>query len=172
MNTTSARYGLLINKQKTKTMTIEKSGTQQQLKILLGGDALEQVKEFVYLGGLISQDGGCTADVKRRIGLASAVFGKLNRLWKSKNIATSTKVKMYETLVIPVFMYGSECWTLRKADEHRIEVADMNWLRTILRITRLHRMRNEDIRNRLQQEFTLNDRIQKNDSVGLVMLQE
>ena len=161
VNTTSARYGLLINKQKTKTMTIEKSGNQQQLKILLGGDALEQVKEFVYLGGLISQDGSCTADVKRRIGLASAVFGKLNRLWKSKNIATSTKVKMYETLVIPVFMYGSECWTLRKEDEHRIEVAEMNWLRRILRITRLHRMRNEDIRNRLQQEVTLIDRIRK-----------
>ena len=123
VNTTSARYGLLINKQKTKTMTIGKTGNEQQLKILLGGDELEQVKEFVYLGGLISQDGSCTADVKRRIGLASAVFGKLNRLWKSKNIATSTKVKMYETLVIPVFMYGSECWTLRKEDEHRIDVA-------------------------------------------------
>ena len=37
----------------------------------------------------------------------------------------------------------------------------MNWLRKILRITRLHRIRNEDIRNRLQQEVTLNDRIQK-----------
>jgi hypothetical protein len=71
------------------------------------------------------------------------------------------KVKMYETLVIPVFMYGSECWTLRKEDEHRIEVAEMNWLRRILRITRLHRMRNEDIRNRLQQEVTLIDRIRK-----------
>ena len=84
VNMTSARYGLLINKQKTKTMTIGRTGNEQQLKILLGGDELEQVKEFVYLGGLISQDGSCTADVKRRIGLASAVFGKLNRLWKSK----------------------------------------------------------------------------------------
>ena len=68
---------------------------------------------------------------------------------------------MYKTLVIPVFMYGSECWILRKEDEHRIEVAEMNWLRRILRITRLHRMRNEDIRNRLQQEVTLIDRIRK-----------
>ena len=68
---------------------------------------------------------------------------------------------MYETLVIPVFMYGSECWTLRKEDEHRIDVAEMNWLRRILRITWLHRMRNVDVRNRLQQEVTLNDRMRK-----------
>ncbi len=56
------------------------------------------------------------------------------QIMEIKNIAMSTKVKMYETLVIPVFMYGSECWTLRKEDEHRIEAAEMNWLRKILRI--------------------------------------
>jgi len=33
------------------------------------GNILEQVDEFVYIGGLISHDGNCGADIKRRIGL-------------------------------------------------------------------------------------------------------
>jgi len=40
----------------------------------LGGGVLEQVTRFAYLGGLISEDGRCEEDVKRRIGLECAAF--------------------------------------------------------------------------------------------------
>jgi len=39
------------------------------MKVKLKEQELEQVSEFVYLGSLITEDGKCTADVKRRIGL-------------------------------------------------------------------------------------------------------
>jgi hypothetical protein len=39
-------------------MTISKEQQQQDLQITVNGNKLEQVKEFVYLGGQISQDGG------------------------------------------------------------------------------------------------------------------
>ena len=67
---------------------------------------------------VISEDGRCTKDIKRGIGLASAMFGTMNKLWRSNNITTATKVKLYGTFVIPVMMYGSECWCLRKEDEN------------------------------------------------------
>jgi len=70
------------------------------------------VTEFVYLGGVITKDGRCTKDIKRRIGLASAMFGTMKKL--SNNITTATKVILYGTFVIPVMMYGSECWCLIK----------------------------------------------------------
>ena len=63
---------------------------------------MEQVSEFVYLGGLITEDGRCTKDIKRRIILASAMFGKLSRMWKTTNIATKTKTKLYKAFVTPV----------------------------------------------------------------------
>ena len=45
-------------------------------------------------------------------------------------------VLIYEALVKSVFMYGAECWTLRKEDERRILVAEMGWLRKIAGISR------------------------------------
>jgi len=57
-------------------MTIGKQ--HEELEVRLENKALEQVTEFVYLGGLITEDSRCTNDIKRRIGLACAMFGKLN----------------------------------------------------------------------------------------------
>src|SRR6218665_4030639 len=54
------------------------------------------------------------------------MFGTLNKIWRSNKITTATKVKLYGTFVIPVIMYGYECWCLRKEDERRILVAEMN----------------------------------------------
>ena len=74
------------------------------------------------MGGVITEDGRCTRDIKRRIGRASAMFGKMKKIWRPNNIhvTTTTKVKLYGTFVIPVIMYRSECWCLRKEDERRI----------------------------------------------------
>ena len=41
-------------------------------------------------------------------------------------------MKLYGTFVIPVVMYWSECWCLRKEDERWILVAEISWLRRIL----------------------------------------
>ncbi len=80
---------------------------------------------------------------------------------RSNNITTATKVKLYGTFVIPVIMYGSECWCLRKEDERRILVAEMSWLRRILGRFRRDRIRNEITRKELGQEVSLIDKIRK-----------
>ena len=54
MNDSSKKFGLEVNVQKTKTMTIGKN--KEQLTIKLGHDVLKQVDEFIYLGGLVSED--------------------------------------------------------------------------------------------------------------------
>jgi hypothetical protein len=38
-------------------------------------------------------------------------------------------MKLYETLVVPVFMYGAECWTIKADDERKILAAEIGWLR-------------------------------------------
>lgn len=159
VNASSKRFGLKINAEKTKTMTIGKQ--HKELEVTLNGGVLEQVTEFVYLGGLLTEDGQCTKDIKRRIGLASTVFGRLSRMWRTNNVSTKTKTKLYTTLVVPVLLYGAECWTLRKEDERRILVAEMSWLRRIAGRTRRDRIRNEVTREELGQRETLIDKIRK-----------
>ena len=72
----------------------------------------------------------------------------------------ATKMQLYETLVKPVALYGSECWTLKKEDEQKILVAEMSWLRQILGISRIQRIRNEVIREMRGQRETIVQRIQ------------
>jgi len=50
-------------------------------------------------------------------------------MWRTRNISLKTKMKFYSALILPVLMYGSECWTPRKEDERRLLVAEMTWLR-------------------------------------------
>ena len=90
------------------------------------------MRHLVYLGGTLTEDGRCTDDIRRRIGLACAAFGKFDKMCRTKTISLKTKMKLYWTLVFPVLLYGSECWTLRKEDERiLILVAEIAWLRRI-----------------------------------------
>jgi hypothetical protein len=52
-------------------------------------------------------------------------------------------------MTVPVFLYDSETWTMRKRDWNRIQAAEMKYLRTVRGCTRLDQIRNEDIRHKL-----------------------
>ena len=89
------------------------------------------------------------------------MMGKFSKIWRSQNISAITKVKLYETFVISVLLYGSECWCLHKADEKKLLVAEMSWLRRILGVTRRDKMRNESVRIILHQKETVIDKIRR-----------
>ena len=82
-------------------MTIGKQ--HRELKLKPDGEELEQVTEFVCLGGLITEDGQCTKDIKHRIGLESV--WEICRMWKTSSIFTRTKVELYKAFVTPILMY-------------------------------------------------------------------
>ena len=155
----SKRMGLKINAEKTKTMTVGKQ--HKKLQIRIENREIEQVTGFVYLGGLITEDGRCEEDIKRRIGLACAAFGGLGKMWKAKNITIRIKMRLYHALVEPVLLYGSECWCLRKEDERRLLVAEMGWLRRIIGRSRREKIRNEETREELGAEETIVEKIRK-----------
>ena len=60
------------------------------------------------------------------------------------------KGKVYRTVVRPALMYGAETWALKKAQEKKLEVAEMRMLRWVCRVTKLDKIRNERIRIRLK----------------------
>jgi hypothetical protein len=45
-------------------------------------------------------------------------------------------------MAVPVLLYGSETWTLRKRDWNRIQAAEMKYLRTVKGCTGLDQIRN------------------------------
>ena len=86
----SKRFGLKINAQKTKAMTVGR--TRNDTTIKLENEEFEQVDEFVYLGSVITQDGKCMKDIKRRIVLASEIVTKLN---SSSSSSSSSRNEYY-----------------------------------------------------------------------------
>src|SRR6218665_1343272 len=82
-------------------------------------------------------------------------------MWRTKSISFKTKLKLYWALALPVLMYESECWTLRKEDERRLLVAEMTWLRRIRGRSRRERIRNEKTKEELGAEEMVIEKIKR-----------
>ena len=54
--------------------------------------------------------------------------------------------EVYKTVVRPAMMYGAETWAVKKAQEKKLDVAEMRMLRWMSGVTKLDRIRNERIR--------------------------
>ena len=61
-------------------------------------------------------------------------------------IRLRVKGKVYNTVVRPASMHGTDTWTVKKAQEKKLDVAEMRILRWISEITKLDIIRNEIIR--------------------------
>lgn len=160
VNITSQRFGLMINAAKTKTMAVSKTG-EEKMRLTLGSTEIEQVKSFTYVGGQITSNGSHQEDIKQKIAKGLQTMGRLKRIWNCKEIKINTKIQIYNSIVIPQILYGSETWVTRKEDEKRLLVAEMSCLRRILGVSRLQKLRNEDIRQRIGLKNTIMDKIRK-----------
>ncbi|CAH8465462.1 unnamed protein product [Schistosoma haematobium] len=127
----SAAVGLIIHKGKSK---IHRHNTACTNPIKIDGEDLEDVKTFTYLDSIIDERGGSDADVKARIGRARAVYLQLRNIWNSKQLSTNTKVRIFNTNVKTVLLYGAETWRTTKAIIQKIQVFINNCLRKILQI--------------------------------------
>ena len=86
------KLGLRISCEKTKRMSI---GDNQNQPIFIGQTSIEYVENVQYLGSYISRTGDAEIDVKARIGKATAVFGRLWPIWKSRAIRKDMKLRLY-----------------------------------------------------------------------------
>ena len=68
---------------------------------------LEEVTSFVYLGSVVSIDGGCDEDIKVRINKARVAFNMLRKVWSSRVISRRTKFRIFNTSVKAILLYGS-----------------------------------------------------------------
>ena len=145
--------------EKTKVMAVCEEKEDLKIRMNL---ALEQVEGSVYMGEIISDDARCVKDIRRRIRLSYAALNKLTTIWKSKGLSTKIKTRVLNTLVIPILLYGWECWTMRKENERRILVAEMNFSKKIDRFFyRLPHIRNIEIHQRLGKGETFVDKVKQ-----------
>ena len=90
-----------------------------------GGETVETVRDFIFLGSKITADGDCSHEIKRRLFLGSKAMTKLDSLLKSRDITLPTKVRLIKAMVFPVVRYGCESWTIKKAECPRIDAFEL-----------------------------------------------
>jgi len=76
----------------------------------------ETVADFIFFGSKITADGDCSHEIKRRLLLGRKAMTKIDSILKSRDIPLPTKVHLVKAMVFPVVMYGSESWTIKKAE--------------------------------------------------------
>ena len=107
----SEKVGLKLNIQKTKIMVSCPITSWE-----IGGDTMETVSDFIFLGSKITADGDCSHEIKRHLLLGRKVLTNLDSILKSRDITLPTKVHLVKAMVFPVVMYGCENWTVKKAE--------------------------------------------------------
>ena len=125
----SEKVGLKLTIQKTKIMA---SGPITSWEI--GGESVETVSDFIFLGSRITADGDCCHEIKRHLLLGRKVMTNLDSIFKSRDITLPTEVCLVKAIVFTVVMCGCEIWTVKKAEHQRINVFELWCWRRLLRV--------------------------------------
>ena len=79
----------------------------------------------------------------------------LDSILKSRDITLATKVHFVKATVFPVFMYGCESWTVKKAECQRIDAFELWYWRRLLRVPWTARRSNQSILKEIDPEYSL-----------------
>ena len=124
--------GLNVSWTKTKVQSLGTGAPASNVSI--DGHQVELVEQFCYLGSIMDTSGRCRPDMLRKIGIASSTMNSLFKVWAQQRLTLATKLRIYQTCIIPVLLYGSDTWTLLKADSNRLQAFHMRCQRRILGI--------------------------------------
>ena len=101
------------------------------------GEAMETVRDFIFLGSKITADSDYSHEIKKRLLLGRKVMTNLDSTLKSRDITLPTKVHPIKAMVFPVVMYGCESWTIKKVECRRTDAFELWCWKRLLRVPRL-----------------------------------
>ena len=136
--------GLKVSWTKTKIQDFGNLLGPDTQSVHVCGEDIEVVESFTYLGSAVHNTMESCGEVNRRLGMAYGVMDSLNKsIWRCRYLSRRTKVRVFKSLVLPVFLYGSETWTLSKALKRRINAFGTRCLRRVMGYTWRDRVSNE-----------------------------
>lgn len=148
LNTEFQKAKMKISVSKTESMVIGRDSSVCNIKV--NGETIAQKDHFKYLGVEFNSDGKQDREISRRLVSASIVFKNLEKLIiTKKELSIKAKIAIYKTIYVPNLIYGHESWILTDRVRSRIQAAEMRYLRKILGINRLDKVKNSVIREKL-----------------------
>ena len=157
----SESKGLALNVKKTECMVVSKKKVNPKCNVRSNGEIITQVEKFKYLGYMLTSDGRCDTEIKKRIAIAKDSFSKMSPIFKNHNLTMKTKFRVLKTYVWSVLLYGCENWTITEALRNRLEAAEMWFIRRMLRISWRAKKTNEFVLKKAGVKRSLNQTIRK-----------
>lgn len=149
----SAGKGLMINNDKTRSMVISKTSEKPKkpkpkCHIKVGNINIKETESFNYLGSLVTADGKCKKEIRRRIMFSKDNFQKLKPIFSNRNISIQLKIRLLKCYIWPILTYGCEAWTITPELIRNLEAAEMWFLRRILGISYKDKITNVEVLKR------------------------
>ena len=139
-----------LNIQNTKNMA-SSTITSWQIE----GEKLEAVTDLIFLGSNITADSDCSCEIKRHLLLGRKAMINLDSILKRRDITLPTNLHTAQGMVFPVFMYGCESWTVKKAECQRIDGFELWCWRRLLRVPWTTRRLNHSILKEISPGYSL-----------------
>ena len=145
-----AQNGMTINTQRGKTELVVISRNNEQVyDIYMGQNRIHQVKNYNHLGVNVGETNLQEVEIGNRIAKYNRNTGLLCPLLRDANIPRKCKIIIYQSILKPILLYGSEVWSLTAKTESKLRAAEMRVLRMIKGVTRREKIRNTIIRREL-----------------------
>ena len=77
------------------------------------------------MGSKITADGDWSHEIKRHLLLSRKAMTNLASVLRGRDITLIRKVRLVKAIVFPVVMYGCESWTIKKAEQQRIDAFEL-----------------------------------------------
>ena len=89
------------------------------------------MEEFRYLRTTLTNKNSIQGEIKSSLKSGNACYHSVQKLLSSSLLSKNLKIKIYRTIILPVVLYGSETWSLKLREEHRLRMFENRVLRRI-----------------------------------------
>ena len=98
-----------------------------------------------YLGSIVSKDGTMDGEIKERTLQGRKAIGELGSVVRGRSMSMGVKRDLRNSIVLPTLTYGRDLWKWNAAEQSKIRAVEMNYLRTVMGITRMDRVSNMEV---------------------------
>ena len=137
---------MTVNVGKSKVMRCSRYGNGGRMHVILNGEPLEEVDCFKYLGSQVTADGGCEREWYT-MNEGYRVRGALKSVLSNRGLGIKPKECLFEGEIVPTALYRAVAWGMRRS-ERKVNVLEMKCLRSLVGVSRIDRVRNEEVRRR------------------------
>ena len=107
----------------------QNAGRIQSVRI--HNSTFERVEEFKYLGTTLTNQNSIAEKIKSRLRSGNACYYSVQNLLSSRLLSKNLKLKIYRTIILPIFLYGCETWSLTLREERKLREFENKVLRRI-----------------------------------------